>query len=153
MMKSFKIDEKELRKSMQKRILYSYIDEFVEDKKMNKDLNNVQQKAYDKVISQLNDFLDDIDSSIAIDLVDDLVDTMKNNHYQIGDTIYFYNRCKNQIEKFVVESVALSDRHLIYNYLYDASCVKGSYDEILRYAIDCIENDAHMKIEALKGGD
>lgn len=122
-------------------------------KPIKQDLTNLQQKAYDKVISQLNDFLDDIDSSIAIDLVDDLVDTMKTNHYQIGDTVYYYNRCKNQIEAYVVEAVAIKDKHIIYNYIYDSEAVKGSYDEIVRYAIDCIENDAHLKIEALKGGD
>ena len=120
---------------------------------MNKDLNILQQKAYDKVISQSNDFLDDIDSSIMIDLVDDLVDSLKTKHFQLGDIIYYYNRCKNQIESYVVEAVAIKDKHIIYNYIYDSEAVKGSYDEIVRYAIDCIENDAHMKIEALKGGD
>ena len=120
---------------------------------MNKDLNNLQQKAYDKVISQSNDFLDDIDSSIMIDLVDDLVDSLKPKHFQIGDTVYYYNKCKNQIEAYVIEAVAIKDKHIIYNYIYDSESVKGSYDEILRYAIECIENDAHMKIEALKGGD
>lgn len=122
-------------------------------KPIKQDLTNLQQKAYDKVISQSNDFLDDIDSSIMIDLVDDLVDNLKPKHFQIGDTVYYYNKCKNQIEAHVVEAVAIKDKHIIYNYIYDSESVKGSYDEILRYAIDAIENDAHMKIEALKGGD
>lgn len=122
-------------------------------KPIKQDLTNLQQKAYDKVISQSNDFLDDIDSSIMIDLVDDLVDSLKPKHFQIGDTVYYYNKCKNQIEAHVVEAVAIKDKHIIYNYIYDSETVKGSYDEILRYAIDCIENDVHMKIEALKGGE
>ena len=69
---------------------------------------------------------------------------------QIGDTIYYYNRCKNQIEAYVVEAVAIKDKHIIYNYIYDSEAVKGSYDEILRYAIEAIEDDAHNKIDALK---
>lgn len=119
-------------------------------KPIKQDLTHLQQTAYDKVISQLNDFLDDIDSSIAIDLVDDLVDSLKPKHYQIGDTVYYYNRCKNQIEAYVVEAVAIKDKHIIYNYIYDSEAVKGSYDEILRYAIEAIEDDAHNKIDALK---
>lgn len=122
-------------------------------KPIKQDLTNLQQIAYDKVISQLNDFLDDIDAKVCIEQIDDLVDSLKPKHYQIGDTVYYYNRCKNQIEAYVVEAVAIKDKHIIYNYIYDSESVKGSYDEIVRYAIDCIENDAHMKIEALKGGD
>lgn len=121
-------------------------------KPIKQDLTNLQQKAYDECIKHFNT-LDDLDCEAAIGYVDDLVDSLKPKHFQIGDTVYYYNKCKNQIEAYVIEAVAIKDKHIIYNYIYDSESVKGSYDEILRYAIDCIENDAHMKIEALKGGD
>lgn len=123
-------------------------------KPIKQDLTNLQQKAYDDLLLYVNagETLG-INAKVCIEQIDDLVDSLKPKHYQIGDTVYYYNRCKNQIEAYVVEAVAIKDKHIIYNYIYDSEAVKGSYDEILRYAIECIENDAHMKIEALKGGD
>lgn len=118
-------------------------------KPIKQDLTHLQQVAYDECIKHFNT-LDDVDCEAAIGYVDDLVDSLKPKHFQIGDTIYYYNRCKNQIEAYVVEAVAIKDKHIIYNYIYDSEAVKGSYDEILRYAIEAIEDDAHNKIDALK---
>lgn len=118
-------------------------------KPIKQDLTHLQQIAYDDCINYFNT-LEDVDCEAAIGYVNDLVDSLKPKHFQIGDTIYYYNRCKNQIEAYVVEAVAIKDKHIIYNYIYDSEAVKGSYDEILRYAIDCIENDAHNKIDELK---
>lgn len=120
-------------------------------KPINQDLTNLQQKAYDDLLLYVNagETLG-INAKVCIEQIDDLVDSLKPKHFQIGDTIYYYNRCKNQIESYVVEAVAIKDKHIIYNYIYDSESVKGSYDEILRYAIEAIEDDAHNKIDALK---
>ena len=123
-------------------------------KPIKQDLTNLQQKAYDDLLLYVNagETLG-INAKVCIEQIDDLVDSLKPKHFQIGDTVYYYNKCKNQIEAYVIEAVAIKDKHIIYNYIYDSESVKGSYDEILRYAIECIEDDAHLKIEALKGGD
>lgn len=120
-------------------------------KPIKQDLTNLQQKAYDDLLLYVNagETLG-INAKVCIEQIDDLVDSLKPKHFQLGDTIYYYNRCKNQIESYVVEAVAIKDRHIIYNYIYDSEAVKGSYDEILRYAIEAIEDDAHNKIDALK---
>ena len=118
-------------------------------KPIKQDLTHLQQIAYDDCINYFNT-LEDVYCEAAIGYVDDLVDSLKPKHFQLGDTIYYYNRCKNQIESYVVEAVAIKDKHIIYNYIYDSEAVKGSYDEILRYAIEAIEDDAHNKIDALK---
>lgn len=118
-------------------------------KPIKQDLTNLQQKAYDECIKHFNT-LEEVDCLAAIGYVDDLVDSLKPKHFQLGDTIYYYNRCKNQIESYVVEAVAIKDRHIIYNYIYDSKDIRGSYDEILRYAIETIEDDAHNKIDTLK---
>lgn len=120
-------------------------------KPIKQDLNNLQQKAYEDLLLYVNagETLG-INAKVCIEQIDNLVDSLKPKHFQIGDTIYYYNRCKNQIEAHVVEAVAIKDKHIIYNYIYDSEAVKGSYDEILRYAIEAIEDDAHNKIDALK---
>lgn len=81
------------------------------------------------------------------------VNKMKDRHFQIGDTIYYYNRCKNKIEAHKVEAIAWKDNHIVYNYIYDDSSVKGSYGEILTYAVNCINDEAASKINALNGGE
>ena len=118
------------------------------------DLNDLQQKAYEELTLYVNaaETLG-MNAAVCIQQIDDLVDTLKPYHFQLGDTIYYYNRCKNKIEKYVVEAVAIKDKHIIYNYIYDSESVKGSYDEILRYAVKCIQDDSAAKINALKGGD
>lgn len=115
------------------------------------DLTNLQKKAYEDLLLYVNagETLG-INAKVCIEQIDDLVDSLKPKHFQLGDTIYYYNRCKNQIESYVVEAVAIKDKHIIYNYIYDSEAIKGSYDEILRYAIEAIEDDAHNKIDALK---
>ena len=120
-------------------------------KPIKQDLNNLQQKAYEDLLLYVNagETLG-INAKVCIEQIDNLVDSLKPKHFQIGDTIYYYNRCKNKIETYVVEAVAIKDKHIIYNYIYDSEAVKGSYDEILRYAIEAIEDDAHNKIDALK---
>lgn len=120
-------------------------------KPIKQDLNNLQQKAYEDLLLYVNagETLG-INAKVCIEQIDNLVDSLKPKHFQLGDTIYYYNRCKNQIESYVVEAVAIKDKHIIYNYIYDSEAVKGSYDEILRYAIEAIEDDAHNKIDALK---
>lgn len=144
-MKNMSISDEEIRKALNNSIW-----RVVENMKpIKQDLTHLQQIAYDDCINYFNT-LEDIDCEAAIGYVDDLVDSLKPKHFQIGDTIYYYNRCKNQIEAYVVEAVAIKDKHIIYNYIYDSEAVKGSYDEILRYAIEAIEDDAHNKIDALK---
>ena len=120
-------------------------------KPIKQDLNNLQQKAYEDLLLYVNagETLG-INAKVCIEQIDNLVDSLKPKLFQLGDTIYYYNRCKNQIESYVVEAVAIKDKHIIYNYIYDSEAVKGSYDEILRYAIEAIEDDAHNKIDALK---
>ena len=144
-MNNMNINDAEIRKALNNSI-WSTIEKI---EPIKQDMTNLQQKAYDECIKHFNTL--EVGACIkAIEYVDDLVDSLKPKHFQIGDTIYYYNRCKNQIEAYVVESVAIKDKHIIYNYIYDSEAVKGSYDEILRYAIEAIENDAHNKIDALK---
>lgn len=147
------MDMKELHNTMEKRLNNSTYGMITADKpKM--DLTDLQQKAYEELTLYVNagETLG-INAKVCIEQIDDLVDALKPYHFQLGDTIYYYNRCKNKIEKYVVESVAIKDSHIIYNYIYDSEAVKGSYDEILRYAMKCIQDDSTAKINALKGGD
>lgn len=141
------ISDKDIRKALNNSI-WRVMDSM---KPIKQDLNNLQQKAYEDLLLYVNagETLG-INAKVCIEQIDNLVDSLKPKHFQLGDTIYYYNRCKNQIEAYVVEAVAIKDKHIIYNYIYDSESIKGSYDEILRYAIEAIEDDAHNKIDALK---
>ena len=115
------------------------------------DLTELQQKFYDELISLLNEFLDDIDCVKTIAKLDDLMDEMKPKHFQIGDTVYYYNMQKNQIEKFVVESIAISNSHILYNYIYEDSYVCGFMSEAQKLAVKLIHRQMDMKIKAIGG--
>ena len=115
------------------------------------DLTAVQQKFYDDLLLLFNGAMDDCDCNNCIAQLDDLIDEMKPKHFQIGDTVYYYNMQKNQIEKFVVESIAISNSHIVYNYIYEDSYVCEFMSETQKLAVKLIHQQMDLKIKAIGG--